>query len=214
MTINHIERTASAPNIWRFVSKLFAKYHNQCQFFGYEVANILLVVHETTKSGMTGYGFNLETYTALFFLAGSACIWCFDPEKRPQLLFFGGLLLTIGGVFLINAGYGLTGWAVVIASLESARGGFLCLQDHIQTNLLQGKKLPGSAFIQLRCARFLLGWYVQLVSTLSTKFNGVGRFINERPFLTGTLIKAPFRLEFIIKKLLIGDWVGVLVMAG
>jgi hypothetical protein len=39
----------------------------------------------------------------------------------------------------------------------------------------------------------------------------LGRFINERPFITSTMIKAPLRLEFIGKKLLMGDWLGTAV---
>ncbi|MEZ4863491.1 MAG: hypothetical protein R3C14_19385 [Caldilineaceae bacterium] len=39
----------------------------------------------------------------------------------------------------------------------------------------------------------------------------MGCFVNKRPFITGALIKAPMRLEFIGKKLLLGDWIGAAV---
>ncbi|MEM7028025.1 MAG: hypothetical protein AAF629_00430 [Chloroflexota bacterium] len=211
MIANRIETPIQWQSLAKTVSTLFAKHHNQLQFFGYEVANIILVIQGLARSGTMGFGFNLETMTALFFLAGSACIWRFDPTKRPQYLCFGGLLLMVGGVFLIAAGYGFTGWAVVLASLESARGGLLSWQEQEHANLLRGGRLTALSYAQLRFAQCLLGWYGQLVTKVSGRFQHLGRFINDRPFLTGTLIKAPFRLEFIIKKWILGDWVGVCV---
>lgn len=206
-----IQQPVSTQPIWQKVGRFFVTHHNRLQFVGYEVANIILVVHETYRSGITAYGFNLETYAALFFLLGSACIWWFDPEKRAHLLCLGGIALTIGGGFLVGAGYGLTGWAVVLASMESARGGLLAWQA--QANTMSGQRYLLSARYQrlLKIVQYLLRWYVFLINFISAKFDRIGHFINQRPFVTGTLVKAPFRLEFIVKKALVGDWIGVAV---
>ena len=57
----------------------------------------------------------------------------------------------------------------------------------------------------------MLGWYSNLVERFANVYPDLGRFIDERPLITSTLIKAPLRFEFIGKKLLLGDWIGALV---
>lgn len=189
----------------------FARHHNKIQFFGYEVANVIWVLHHATHTGQAGYGANVETAAALAFLLGSGLIWRFEPERRPHMLLYGGLLLALGGLGLALAGFALTGLAVVLASLETARGGMAVVAAHVERRRrnasVQGRLHPCT----LRLARYLLGWYWRPVSILAKRFPRFGRFIDERPFVTGALIKAPLRLEFIIKKLLIGDWVGAAV---
>ncbi|MDH3600028.1 MAG: hypothetical protein OEU26_10370, partial [Candidatus Tectomicrobia bacterium] len=189
----------------------FAKHHNKIQFFGYEVANVVLVVQQALQRGTTGYGLNYETFSALSLLAGSAFIWRFDPERRPHLLLYGGIALTIGGLFLMAAGYIMTGLAVAVASLETARGGLLALQDYIDERSKKGASVESFLDHTLQIARLALGWYLMPIDYLTSKFQHFGRFINDRPFITGTLIKAPMRLEFIVKKMLIGDWIGAAV---
>ena len=191
--------------------KQFARHHNKIQFFGYEVANVVLVLQQMLQSSTTGYGVNVETGAALFFLIGSALIWKFDPERRPQMLFAGGIALAIGGLFLTAAGYGLTGVAVIVASLETARGGVAILQETVVGQLRAGATVKPMLQFTLVCARYGLSWYQIPVNCLAGKFDHFGRFINERPFVTGALIKAPLRVEFVAKKLLIGDWIGVAV---
>ena len=44
-----------------------AKHHNKIQFFGYEVANIVLVAQQLLTSDDLSYGINAETAGALFF---------------------------------------------------------------------------------------------------------------------------------------------------
>lgn len=85
--------------------QFFAKHHNKIQFFGYEVANLVLVAQQLWLTDGSGYGLNAETLAALSLLLGSALIWRFDPKLHPHLLFYGGLALIWGGVFLAAAGY-------------------------------------------------------------------------------------------------------------
>jgi hypothetical protein len=68
------------------------------QFFGYEVANVVLVAHHA--AGATAHGPDLESLAAASFLVGSACIYGFHPERRPGLLLHGGLALAAGGLLL------------------------------------------------------------------------------------------------------------------
>jgi len=63
----------------------------------------------------------------------------------------------------------------------------------------------------LRLSAAFFGWYVKLIKAIARRFKTLGKFINTRPFLSGALIKAPLRLEFIIKKILSGDVVGASV---
>ncbi len=189
----------------------FVKYHNKIQFFGYEVANLVLVAQQLWLADGPGYGLNAETLAALALLLGSAFIWRFDPKLRPHLLFYGGLVLACGGVFLTAAGYVWTGLSVVLASLETARGGRVILNDWFDKQLSMFGIVPLAATIHRRVAAWSLCWYCQVVDALIRVYPGLGRFINERPFITSTVIKAPLRLEFIGKKMLMGDWIGTAV---
>ncbi len=189
----------------------FAKHHNKIQFFGYEVANLVLVAQQLWLANEPGYGLNAETLAALSLLLGSALIWRFDPKVRPHLLFYGGLALAVGGAFLSAAGYLWTGLSVVLASLETARGGLGVLNGWVAEQQWNMLPLPMTISIHWRVARWSLHGYCRLVDFVVGCSPDLGRFINERPFITGTLIKAPLRLEFVGKKLLLGDWIGVAV---
>lgn len=204
---DHTAVRASAKGI-DIMLRFFANHHNKIQFFGYEVANVILVAHQLQRPDGAGYGLNAETLAALALLIGSACIWRFDPKSRPHLLFYGGMALALGGAFLTAAGYVWTGLAVVLASLETARGGRSVLAAWIAEHRSLAGGVPLMSSLHGRVAGLCLGWYCQLVDLVSRLAPGLGRFINERPFITGTVIKAPLRLEFVGKKLLMGDWIG------
>lgn len=191
--------------------KLYAQHHNKLQFFGYEVANIVWVLHHAWQEGATGYGLNVETCAAVAFLIGSALIWRFDPQRRPQMLLWGGLVLALGGLFLMMAGFPLTGLAVVVASLETARGGLGTLRAFVHSAARGKATIHPRHQRTLDTATYALGWYLRPVGYITVNFPRIGRFIDQRPFVTGTLIKAPLRLEFIGKKLLLGDWIGAAV---
>ncbi|MEZ4734659.1 MAG: hypothetical protein R3E79_46805 [Caldilineaceae bacterium] len=189
----------------------FANHHNKIQFFGYEVANLLLVAQQLWLTRGTGYGLNLETMAALALLLGSALIWRFDPKARPHLLFYGGMALAIGGAFFTAAGYTWTGLSVIVSALETARGGLGVLNGWVAEQQRTQSSLPTTVAIHWRVARWTLHGYCHLVAFIASLAPDLGRFIDERPFITGTLIKAPLRLEFIGKKLLSGDWIGATV---
>lgn len=189
----------------------FAKQHNKIQFFGYEVANLVLVAQQLWLADGPGYGLNAETLAALALLLGSAFIWRFDPKTRPHLLFYGGLALVCGGLFLTVAGYLWTGLSVVLASLETARGGLGVLTGRIAEQKAVAGSTSLTTAIHWRLATWSLNWYCKPVNALAALYPALGRFINERPFITSTLIKAPLRLEFVGKKVLLGDWIGAAV---
>ncbi|MEZ4735562.1 MAG: hypothetical protein R3E79_51375 [Caldilineaceae bacterium] len=189
----------------------FAKHHNKIQFFGYEVANLVLVAQQLWLTRGTGYGLNLETMAALGLLLGSALIWGFDPKRRPQLLFYGGMALAVGGAFFTAAGYTWTGLSIIVSALETARGGLNVLNAWVEEEQWNMLPLPIAIAIHWRVARWSLHGYCRMVAFIVSFAPGLGRFIDERPFITGTLIKAPLRLEFIGKKLLVGDPIGAAV---
>ena len=189
----------------------FANHHNKIQFFGYEVANLLLVAQQLWLTRGTGYGLNLETMAALALLLGSVLIWRFEPKARPHLLFYGGMALGVGGAFFTAAGYTWTGLSVIVSALETARGGLGVLNGWVAEQGRDRLPLPTAIAIHWQVARWALHGYCRLVAFIAGLAPGLGRFIDERPFITGTLIKAPLRLEFIGKKLLSGDWIGAAV---
>lgn len=205
---NSLEPSTNRGKKSTLILQYFAKHHNKIQFFGYEVANLVLVAQQLWLAEGPGYGLNTETLAALSLLLGSAFIWRFDPKLRPHLLFYGGLALAWGGAFLTAAGYLWTGLSVVLASLETARGGRSVLNGWLADQRAASAPLPLAAAIHGWVASWSLGWYCILIDALIRGYPDLGRFINERPFITSTIIKAPLRLEFIGKKLLVGDWIG------
>lgn len=68
-----------------------------------------------------------------------------------------------------------------------------------------------SALLSYKIGRTLLCPYRILIEYFCRYFQRTGQFINERPFLTGTIIRAPLRLEFVIKNALRGDFINVAV---
>ncbi|MEZ4867003.1 MAG: hypothetical protein R3C14_37115 [Caldilineaceae bacterium] len=191
--------------------QLFLKHHNKIQFFGYEVANLLLVAQQLWLTRSTGYGLNAETMAALALLLGSVFIWRFDPKLRPHLLFYGGMALAVGGALFTAAGYTWTGLSIVLAALETARGGLGVLTDWVDEQRWNMLPLPVTITIHQRVAHWSLRGYCRVVDVVVGLYPALGRFINTRPLITSALIKAPLRFEFIGKKLLLGDWLGAAV---
>lgn len=191
--------------------RIFAKHHNKIQLFGYEVANLVLILQQFYSSGGSIYGFNLETWAGLALLLGSALIWRFDPATRPHLLFYGGWSLTVGGGFLTAAGYVWTGTSVILASLETTRGGVRLLDAWVGARVAEEQAIVKSVLIHCKVAHASLNWYQSAVAVLVSCLPRLGYLINERPFVTGALIKAPLRLEFVGKKVIAGDWIGAAV---
>ncbi|MEZ4658767.1 MAG: hypothetical protein R2911_14445 [Caldilineaceae bacterium] len=189
----------------------FAKHHNKIQFFGYEIANIVLVIQQLWLTRSTGYGLNAETVAAVALLVGSALIWRFDPTARPHLLFYGGMALAVGGAFFTAAGYTWSGLSIILSALETARGGLGVLNEWVKEQKWNMLPLPVAISIHWRVARWSLCGYCRVVNFVVGFAPDLGRFIDERPFITGVLIKAPLRFEFIGKKLLVGDWIGAVV---
>lgn len=200
-----------ACGLSRTLARFAVDHHNRIQFVGYEVANVALVVHGSFGSATLGFASTLESAAALAMLAGSACIYRFDPSSRPSLLFVGGMSLALGGLLLTAAGYPITGLAVALASLETARGGLQVLIAHVEKRLAARRHVERRTRRLLRIAAATLGVYVRLVSRLRARRPALGRFVDERPFLVGTLIKAPLRVEFIARKLLAGDPFGAAI---
>ena len=191
------------------IAQLFCNHHNKIQFVGYEIANLILFFHHAQTASSNN---SIEHMgAALAFLCGSGSIFLFDPNKRSHLLFLGGIFLTIGGLFLILAGYPITGAAVVLASLETARGGLNVLIGFVRGLVERNEKVSFSAILAMHTGQFTLAPYNALIAIIGRQFAGLGTFINDRPFLTSALIKFPMRLDMIIRQLLIGDLIGACV---
>lgn len=201
----------ATPSPLRALACVSVSHHNKMQFFGYEAANVVLVANEYAINRTTPFGITHEMAAALAFMIGSAAIWQFDFHRRPAMLFFGGIALAAGGLLLAIAGYTLTGMSVLLASLETARGGLLMLRKHVSHTVQAGCLVSSHVRMCLSLASISMGWYEKLIGLVASRFQNFGAFINERPFLTSTLVKAPLRLEYILKKLLQGDIVGVTV---
>jgi hypothetical protein len=189
------------------IGRFYTRHYNRIQFASYEPFNVLLAGSQTLLGTSASLGgVNAETAAALSFLIGSGLIWKFHPDKKPTNLFYGGLALAAGGGCLAGAGYELSGLSVTIASLETARGGLKFLNEKIKSdapvthftrrthNLGQKTMLP----------------YTLPVESLSARFKNFGRFINERPFVTGAIIKIPCRLDYIIGNAAQGNVLGMI----
>ncbi len=170
--------------------------HNVVQLVGYEAGNLALLAQHGLAPGHAGA---FEALAAASFMLGSLGICFFDPARRPALLLLGGLWLTLGGLMLVLAGYPFTGGAVMLASLETARGGLAALQEAAGRGPLAG------------AATLLMAPYCRLARLVMQGVPTVGDFVQNRPFLTSTMIKLPLRLEFILRNLAAGDAVGVLI---
>lgn len=188
-----IERPGHA---WRSLVLWLCRRHNVVQLVGYELGNLALLAQHGLAPGQAG---SFEALAAFAFMLGSLGICFFDPVRRPALLLMGGLWLTLGGLMLVLAGYPLTGGAVMLASLETARGGLAVLRETEDTSPL--------AVV----AALLMAPYCRLAALVIQGFPSVGAFIQSRPFLTSTIIKFPLRLEFILRNLVAGDGIGVLI---
>jgi hypothetical protein len=203
-----VDRSSAAPPtvalpIFSLRSNIVAglcRRHNIVQLVGYEVGNLVLLAQVGFATGHAG---ELEALAAAAFMLGSLSICLFDPSRRPTLLLWGGLWLTSGGLMLVLAGFPITGGAVMLASLETARGGLRLLEGTAGTS----GQIRSIGWL----ANVVLAPYCRTVDALVIRLPQFGGFIEGRPFLTGGLIKLPLRLEFVLRKLLAGDGVGVLV---
>ena len=204
----NLSRQRPGRNTLKRPIRIFCDHHNRIQFFGYEAANILLVWDRTDFTGTALSSFNREALAALAFLVGSAWIFAYHPDRRPYGLFYGSLGLILGGILLVAAGYSLTGLSVVLASMEAARGGLSTLQANLAR---PDHSKDAAARLTLVCGLRIFAFYIIPVNVLCQRFGSLGRFLNNRPFLTGTLIKLPMRLEFIVRNVIRGDVVGVVV---
>jgi hypothetical protein len=208
MTQSWWEKILFGHAVGRWIGRGFVRRHNTIQFFGYEVANIVLAVSQTWRAGQAGYGLNAETCAALFFLLGSYLIYRFGFETRPSMLFYGGLSLTLGGLSLCAAGYWITGLSSALASVETMRGGLGALAQHQQAFGVKTRVFDNQTALW---GQRLMAPYQAVFTALAKVFPRFGRFLDDRPFITGTIIKGPTRFEFVIKKALEGDWIGAFV---
>jgi len=180
----------------RDLTRTMTRYHNTIQFIAYEGANIALILNNAGAPDHSVWKKRFESLSALNFLLGSGAISLFSPKKRASMLFTGGLLLTAGGASLMAAGHTITGASVALASAETARGGLKAWQENS----------GGSSLLTL--SQMVMKPYNAAVETLTNNARTVGKFINERPFLTGAIIKAPLRSEFVFNQISNYDWVG------
>lgn len=173
--------------------------YNLIQLLGYEFGNLALLALHGLAPGQAGA---FEALAAASFMLGSLSICLFEPAERPALLFLGGIWLSVGGLMLVMAGFPLTGGAVVLASLETARGGL---------PLMRSGSGRGGSRILVEVARILMTPYCCAVASTVGSFPRVGSFVHARPFLASAFIKMPLRLEFVLRNLLVGDAIGVSV---
>ena len=203
-----VTRTTFGKALLAWLAGIIHRHHNRIQFFGYEAANILLVVHRAGDLQAPSGGLAYEALAASAFMVGSACIYAHHPDRRPVGLFCGSLGLILGGILLILAGYPLTGSAVTLASMETARGALAALQADLERPDRSDFRAARSILV---LGRYVLAFYIIPVDRLCRRIGRLGRILNDRPFLTSAAIKLPLRLEFIVRNLLRGDMIGTAV---
>lgn len=199
------KNAAFGTKFGRAITKGLLKYHNQIQFIGYEFANAALAARGLL-SGEETMSQTYEVLTAGSFATGSFSITRFDFEKRPEMLMWGGLLLALGGGFLSASGYPASGIPVAIASMETARGGFNALEASLHASPSNGREFSKLSY---KAMKYPLKPYKFLVEDVISKVGSLGKFLEERPFVSGTFIKSPPRLTYIYQKAIQRDWLGV-----
>lgn len=204
-------RTSSTTPLRSWFLRRAIRHHNKIQWVGYEGGNALLLWHETSgridPSDLNIGILNLlsfEALAALAFFCGSSFIYAYEPTRRPAALFLGSLALIAGGVFLVLAGYFWTGLSVAIASLETARGGLIKLDE-------AAAMLRAPSKLILLLGRLLLFAYTAPLKVICRRISSIGQVLEERPFLVSFLIKMPLRVEFIVVSFLADSLVGVTV---
>lgn len=183
-------RDPQSESVLRRLTDLVTTRHNQLQLLAYEGANAVLFLHENSVrlklEGVTGLLHQSPTaMSALCFASASALISLFSPTTRSSFLMYGGIMLAAGGVFLALAGFPLAGAAVVVSSLETARGGL---------------DFPGptQGFARFVASASGLRAYQVLVRWLTAQSPFLHRWLNGRPFLVGTVIKTPLRAGVVL----------------
>jgi hypothetical protein len=92
----------------------FAKHHNKIQFFGYEVANLVLVAQQLWRSDGSPYGLNPETLAALETARGGRIVlddWINEQRGTGTV----PLAMTIHGRV---AAWSLNGYCQVVGALH------------------------------------------------------------------------------------------------
>ena len=190
-------------NIAQSILKFYAIRHNQIQFFGYEAANIALFTVQFSGGRGWEQGLNAESSAAAAFMVGSLFVFFFHPQKRPWYLFLGGAGIFLGGLFLFLGEYYSTGVAVILSGAEMMRGAL---------NIYEAAVLTRGLFY--KTVFFFIAPYRMFMKSLFRKFRTLGQFVDEHPFITGAILRAPTRIEFTVKQFLMGGivgWVGVAV---
>jgi hypothetical protein len=156
------------------------------------------------------FGLSAETLAIFPFLSLSAAIFCFDPVKRPALLVYAGFFGIAGGALLIAAGIALSGAAVILSSLEMARGGRQVLLD-----ALRSRTIRASAFSRFTlatvCSLSGLSAYSRAVARLTRRSPFLDRSLNGHPLVAGMLIQGASRFGMIIGGLMAGQIVVALI---
>lgn len=209
---NESRRLRSAPKSpYATPFATLISHNTKLQFLGYTIGNVILAVDQFLREGTFGYALNLESIATLVLLLGSICAWQYSPTTRPYMLFCNGLLILLGGILFSLAGYHATGVAMLLASLEATRGGLIKLCTLNQNQIQQGQTPSNWAILWQVWGTALFGWYVTLVSQLTSRYQHVGRFLDEHPFLISPAIQMPARVLFIGAMILNANWAGVLV---
>jgi hypothetical protein len=195
-----------------FVSAVLA-WRNQLQLLAYQGANIVLAFSAGAAAGAGGdhlLGLPPETLALFPFVALSACIFFFDPVKRPTLLVYAGFAGIAGGACLAAAGLVFNGAAVMLSSLEMARGGRQLLDSTLRyqgPDASRFSRFTGS----LVCRATGLDIYARLMGRLSRGCPLLDQSLNQHPLLATMAINGTARFEMILGGLLAGNAVNALI---
>jgi len=125
-------------------------------------------------------------------------IWALEYPKwkdKAGLLFYGALSLTTGGIALAcNGGPQIvTGTAIAVASLETARGGARWLLGQTQKSRTINEELNGGQKVNYLASKIFVATYGHIAESLFNKIPIVDHWVEKRPFVTGSLIKLASR---------------------
>jgi len=170
-----------------------------------------MIAYSLLAFGSSGHSGATEAAAAGSFFIGSSLIAKFNPQKNPTLLFYGGASLAVGGAFLAVAAGPIVGVPLVVAYLETARGGLFEIKQHIESKRLQGLDVGQFTDFTAKVGGVLMAPYTSPVNALCNKFPKIGKVAVEHPHLLGGAIKTPGRIHYIGQKAAQGDAIGVAI---
>jgi len=200
-------------NLGRSIATSYCEKPESNQFWSYEPANALVVTKKHFMENPNPYIYDHDyTNTLTSFDATSAGLLFLGSgivkymHVHPTMLFYGGMTLASGAVALTGACIenaedvqeatlaSITGLAVTLSSLETARGGTFVMEGHINSNDNPSSFTKNTQKIAKSFYKY--SGYNHALHKICNKSETLTDLIENRPMVASGLIKAPLRAGY------------------